>query len=110
MNAYARHMRLSPAALPLVFTVVLATAHCGSEVIIDSNDSTPHADAGVDVQVEPVAEAGVDAAEEAGPPPSPYCHCPNGPTCTKPLECCSVVGKCENPANFNCTGSAIVCP
>lgn len=71
-------------------------------------------DCGGDVVVDGAASASPpDAATEAGPDAAPQCLCPAAPgyaPCVAPLECCPVVGVCEDPATFNCSGSTKTCP
>ncbi len=83
---------------------------CGGKAVVESSETA--------------AGTGGDGAggdnynwDAGGPddPPSvpPQCNCPDAPgyaPCVKPLECCPVVGQCEDPAHFNCTGSSKTCP
>ena len=53
-------------------------------------------------------DAAVDAQSDGGR----LCGCPGSVTarvCALPLMCCPVTRTCEDPARFNCTGSAPPC-
>ncbi len=53
-------------------------------------------------------DASVDASADAGR----LCGCPGSPTahvCVLPLMCCPTTRTCEDPAHFNCSGSALPC-